>query len=281
MSWLTRHLQIDQLMDPAPRPSPTGRPILPFLPGTARLHRLMRQQGQQHQPSLPPQPQLPLGLSVPIPEGLTITAIGPEQPPPPYSALFPDGPPMPVLQPQVQLERQESPRSPALTFASLDFSDRSLMPPPPDRRDQRQGQGRPGPTRARARRQQQITRHITIYEHYNIGVDPSRYTTTRIETSGANHFYMVLPRENDTQVHVVRDPQSPRSSRSPRTPRSPASRATPSVISVSDEDTPDYTSPLLHRLPSMGDTENRAARFYIGEDTPHGRSVVTRREDDN
>jgi len=126
--------------------------------------------------------------------------------------------------------------------------------------------------------QNQQARSIPVFAHYNIGVDPALFTTTRIDTKGCPYFYIVLPRQNSQGV----------SSSTPMRPTRHASTQTGPMPALHfDRDTDDlevgsYTSPLLHQLPRSSPefidgacAFSPSTRFFeIGEDITSNLSLV-------
>jgi hypothetical protein len=122
-----------------------------------------------------------------------------DHPPPAYNDIFPEGTPASFLAPQTEI---------------VVSSDIPELPP----RSSRPSRSRRTADRNASRSRSNHTQRVMILEHYNIGVDPSQYSTLRVETHGAPYVYIVVPR--------------------------------PTIRPPSEE--PDFSAPDLHRLPTTG-----------------------------
>ena len=268
MSWLDRRFHLDQFPGPQQSPSRPSREIdqplrlltqqirSTFLSNrnhsstiiSAPLHDISSTSSTIANPTQQPDPQL-------------------DEPPPAYHTLFPQAPVSVDLdfEPIPQAHQLSSPRE----SLQSDCEAWDLSPFRSPKRQPRHAERRPteqGRTRGRPRRTHLTAERVNAFEHYNLGVDPSMYKTTRIDTHGASHFFLLTPRPARRITHRAQSPsrqvQSPSSAARTR-PR--ARTPSPPVLSVPDYDIVDFTAPNLHQihqahvpvvsLPSMSDTE--------------------------
>ena len=278
MSWLDRHFGLDQLPNPQQQPlrAIRGRhgPPLSNLPQQIRSAFLRnstpapRRSTSTSATIVRPEDEQPATTSPMINVDVDL-----DEPPPPYYALFPQGVPVTVSVPSVTLgidqippAHQQSPRQqPQPIGEPWDLSYSFQAPAAPQPLGAVRGTRRARPTRGRP----------AATDQHGLGIDASKFITTRIDMSvPVDHFYILTPRVSRRQ-----DPHQQLRERQRARMLSPRPVQSPTNVNISEsEEVLDYSSPLLHRLPSMADSETRS-RVRIDADITENYTSVSIQED--
>ena len=284
MSWLNRHLNLDQLPGPQQSSSSSRPPRENEQPLRLLSHQIRSTflSNRNHTSTVLSAPSSTIVRPASQPNPVL------DEPPPAYHTLFPQGAPVGVDLDLATIPTAHQQSSPRESLPSdCDAWDLSSLRNPKQKPNQA-GSRQDGHVRSRGRpRRNQLTvERITAFEHYNLGVDPSVYKTTRIDMEGATHLFIVTPR-NSRLITNPSHVQSPRPARIPSSTPAPSSAArvrpwarvpvqstppvSPPVVSIQDDDEMiDYTAPDLHRvhqahvpvsIPATADTSRLVAHL--------------------
>ena len=276
MSWLDRHFGLDQLPNPQQQPlrAIRGRhgPPLSNLPQQIRS-AFLRSSTPAPRRTSTSAPSATITRPVDEPTATTSEDVNFDEPPPPYYALFPQGIPVTVTAPTLELgvdqippAHQQPPRQHLRPIGEpWDLS--STFQPPASPRTLGSGRG--------ARHARSARGKIATTDQHGLGIDASKFITTRIDVSvPVDHFYILTPR-----VARRQGPQQQPRERHRARMLSPRRVQSPQTISISEsEDVIDYSSPMLHRLPSMADSETRP-RIRIDADISETHTTVSIQDD--